>query len=194
MNYKTIKKESLECKKWSGGTTTQLFISPKDADYGKRNFSFRLSTATVEVEKSDFTALPGVSRKLMILDGKIDIAHQNHHSKQLNKFDVDDFEGDWNTSSVGRCTDFNLMTTGNTKGEIKAIAIGKKEETSYKIASSNNWLFIYAFSGKISVNINEAREILNEGDSIAIENASGCNIGITGIENSELVFAEVRQK
>ena len=40
---------------WSGGQTTQLFLSPKEGSYPDRTFDFRLSTATVEVEKSDFT-------------------------------------------------------------------------------------------------------------------------------------------
>ena len=68
---------------WSGGTTTQLYIYPPTADYAKRNFKFRLSTAKVEAEKSDFTSLPGISRQLMILDGDLTITHQKHYSKTI---------------------------------------------------------------------------------------------------------------
>ncbi len=39
---------------WSGGTTTELFIYPEVAEYSERNFDFRISTATVEVEESNF--------------------------------------------------------------------------------------------------------------------------------------------
>ena len=49
---------------WSGGQTTQLFLSPKEGSYPDRTFDFRLSTATVEVEKSDFTDLTGYHRIL----------------------------------------------------------------------------------------------------------------------------------
>ena len=35
---------------WSGGQTTQLFL-PEGGSYPDRTFDFRLSTATVEVEK-----------------------------------------------------------------------------------------------------------------------------------------------
>ena len=37
---------------WSGGQTTQLFLSPEGGSYPDRTFDFRLSTATVEVEKN----------------------------------------------------------------------------------------------------------------------------------------------
>ena len=35
---------------WSGGTTTQLAISPERAAYGDREFLWRLSSATVELD------------------------------------------------------------------------------------------------------------------------------------------------
>ena len=47
---------------WSGGQTTQLFLSPEGGSYPDRTFDFRLSTATVEVEKSNFTDLTGYHR------------------------------------------------------------------------------------------------------------------------------------
>jgi len=110
MGYSIITSHYLQPVSWSGGTTTELFIFPLTSDYHKRNFQFRLSTATVEKDKSDFTRLIGISRKLMVLDGKITLNHKDHYSRQINKFDVDEFEGDWKTSSIGKCTDFNLMT------------------------------------------------------------------------------------
>lgn len=57
---KVITKEQQKTSTWSGGTTTQLAIYPEDADYGKRNFTWRLSSATVEAEESVFTSLPGI--------------------------------------------------------------------------------------------------------------------------------------
>ncbi len=119
--------KSFKSNKWAGGLTTQLFIYPPTSDYQQLIFSFRISTATVTTEKSDFTILPGVSRKLMVLDGEITLYHENHHTKQLHKFDIDIFEGAWKTSSHGKCTDFNLMTTGKTIGELEAVIIKKSQ-------------------------------------------------------------------
>ncbi|MDF1551007.1 MAG: HutD family protein, partial [Bacteroidales bacterium] len=104
MEFTIYKPEDFKTSTWSGGTTTQLFIYPSSADYLKRNFDFRISTAKVTVAKSDFTSLPEISRKIMILEGEITIQHQNRYSKQLKKFDIDEFEGDWKTSAIGTCT------------------------------------------------------------------------------------------
>ncbi len=127
MIFKIIKASEFNTVNWSGGTSTQLFIYPQNSDYKLRNFDFRLSTAKVEADESDFTSLPGISRKLMILEGEIEITHENHYSKKLAKFDIDTFEGDWATSSVGKCVDFNLMTRGTGKGKLSAISIKKDQ-------------------------------------------------------------------
>lgn len=112
MNMKAAvnKKNDQQTNRWSGGTTTQLAIFPPDADYGLRNFEWRLSTAHVENEESCFTSLPGVHRHLMILEGHIQLIHEGHREVALNPFEVDEFEGSWNTKSIGQCVDFNLMT------------------------------------------------------------------------------------
>ena len=47
---------------WSGGATTQLAIAPKGAVYADRDFLWRLSSATVELDESDFTPLPAYDR------------------------------------------------------------------------------------------------------------------------------------
>lgn len=60
------KAEDFVTSKWSGGSTTELYIYPPQAVYREGNFKCRISSATVEVEKSDFTSLPGVKRYLSI--------------------------------------------------------------------------------------------------------------------------------
>ena len=191
MDYTIITAENFKPASWSGGTTTQLFIYPPTANYQARNFQFRLSSATVEVEKSDFTALPGFSRKLMILAGKITINHEGHYSKQLHKFDVDAFEGDWKTSSVGKCTDFNLMTAVSAIGEISAYVAEKGTSVSVSIKENCDWFFIYLFSGKISFEINNETVTLSKGDLLVFNKPTIRNIEIKGLENSELVISEV---
>ncbi|MBU1014717.1 MAG: HutD family protein [Bacteroidetes bacterium] len=185
-NFKTIN--------WPGGTTTQLFIYPPTAEYLQRNFIFRLSTANVNTETSDFTSLPGVSRQLMVLEGETLLIHENHHSKKLGKFDMDEFKGDWKTSSIGRCTDFNLMTKEKASGELSAITIEKYHLTEYQIDKKLSWLFIYAFSGKIRIGLNDGTHDLNQGSLLVIKHPDGTKIAIEGIEKSELIFAEILTK
>ena len=61
--------------KWSGGDTTELYLYPEDGDYKSGNFQLRISSATVEVDRSEFTSLPGVDRYLMIFQGHLDMIH-----------------------------------------------------------------------------------------------------------------------
>ncbi len=104
-----IKKEQQKVSTWSGGTTREIYIYPEGSNYITREFDFRLSTATVECETSNFTPLPEVHRHLMILEGTLELTHVGHYQKTLNPFDCDEFEGNWETSSIGKVIDFNLM-------------------------------------------------------------------------------------
>lgn len=183
--------KKFESNNWSGGVTTQLFIYPPTADYQQLNFSFRISTATVTTEKSDFTILPGVSRKLMILDGETTLYHENHHTKQLKKFDIDEFEGDWKTSSIGKCTDFNLMTTGKTNGELEAIVIEKNQKLIYPIENKLDWVFIYLFSGKLTLLLNNKKIEINQGNLLVLNEIVIDSLELKGIENSELIFSKI---
>lgn len=115
---KILKSSSFTIKKWSGGTTKELYIYPEDSDYMSRNFEIRISTAIVELEKSEFTLLKNYNRHLMILDGEMKIFHEGHYNKKMKKFDVDSFYGGWSTTSEGKVVDFNLMTTINYEGEL----------------------------------------------------------------------------
>lgn len=123
MNITIYNSKDFKTKQWSGGVSTELYVYPSNAAYDLRNFNFRISTATVEVEKSNFTSLPSVSRQLMVLSGSVTITHKNHHQVKLNSGDVDIFDGGWETSSVGTCVDFNLMTIGNIKGKLLSLFI-----------------------------------------------------------------------
>ena len=185
-----IKATDLKPNKWSGGTTTQLAIYPKDADYKKLNFQFRISTATVETEESTFTKLLGISRKLMILDGEIKIEHKDRYTQTLKKFEQDSFEGHWNTKSYGKATDFNLMTTGTTKGEIDAIILNKNKEFRHTIVS--DFYSIYVYTGKINVSIKNKIYELYCGDILLLipENKEKDLILLTK-EKSEVVFSKI---
>jgi len=191
VEYSIIRSENFKSTRWTGGTSTELFIFPTDSEYQKRNFSFRLSTAKVEIEKSEFTSLPGISRKLMVLDGGIFIKHENHHSKQLRKFDVDAFEGDWKTTSIGKCTDFNLMTRGNIKGELSALVIKVNHNINYNVKKDSDWIFIYAYSGNVNLELSNKNETLNKGDLLVLKQPGELSLPISGLENSELILSEI---
>ena len=144
---------------WSGGQTTQLFLSPKEGSYPDRTFDFRLSTATVEVEKSDFTDLSGYHRILMPLDASIRLNHLEQEVV-LNPFQSYFFDGGDPVSSQGTCQDFNLIYKPSYQGHMSAISPHES------ISSQSRYQFIYALSsltlewGKEHTKVLQAHELL----------------------------------
>lgn len=94
---------------WSGGTTTQLAIAPDGAAYADREFLWRLSSAQVELDHSDFTPLPDYNRLISVLEGELDMKIGVGKRMPLPPFTVRSFDGGVPVESWGRCTDFNLM-------------------------------------------------------------------------------------
>ncbi|WP_074406562.1 MULTISPECIES: HutD/Ves family protein [Aquimarina] len=191
MEITVITADTFKTNTWSGGTTTQFFMHPPTANYKELNFDFRLSMATVAIEKSVFTSLPGVSRTLLVLDGEITLQHKNQHTKQLSKLDSDTFEGGWKTSSIGVCTDFNLMTTGNTVGTLDACNVIQNENISYPIQNKRDWVFLYTYSGEVSVNINDKAYAVSQSDVLMVHQPIATTIRINAIKDSTLVFSEI---
>ena len=122
-NIEIIRKKQHKTSEWSGGTTTELYIYPKDSLYGDRNFKWRLSSAKVEVEQSTFTSLPGISRLIMVIEGELLLKHEGHHNAVLKAFEQDSFSGEWTTTSFGKVIDFNLMMAQGYKGKLEAISV-----------------------------------------------------------------------
>ncbi len=108
-----LTKKDYKCSAWSGGTTTELFIWPQGADYGKREFSFRVSSATVDLEESDFTPLYSVERYITPLSGGFTLAHPGKTAITMTPLAAPyRFSGEEATHCVGKATDFNLMLKG----------------------------------------------------------------------------------
>lgn len=146
---KIIRREEQLLSTWSGGTTRQIFIYPEGSDYAKREFDFRLSTATVDCESSTFTPLPGVHRHLMILEGELEICHQGRYRKKLASLEQDEFEGDWQTLSFGKVVDFNLMLkTG--KAELFPFA-PDEDYPLYFGENISNFYFLYLHQGMMQL-------------------------------------------
>ena len=113
---------------WSGGTTTQIAISPADAVYADRDFLWRVSSAEVALETSDFTPLPDYRRLISTLRGEIILTHNDSAPVTLRPFEVHVFDGADRTRSTGRCTDFNLMLRkGQADGRMDAVPLPEKE-------------------------------------------------------------------
>lgn len=192
MKTTLLKSGQFQRNVWSGGTTVELFVFPSEASYARRDFRFRLSSATVDTETSEFTSLPGISRKLMLLSGNLTVHHEGHHSRTLKKFEVDQFEGDWKTSSIGQCTDFNLMTSGNTRGNISGMELQNGQSQLISPEPECDWQFVYVFSGNLDVLLTDGIVSLSTGDLLV--NPQPEVLEIKATEKSELVLVQVGEK
>jgi len=131
-----IRKKQHKTSEWSGGTTTEIYIYPKGEIYNEQKFKWRLSSAKVEVEKSTFTALEGISRLIMIIKGELILEHEGHHNAKLKAFEQDSFCGQWTTTSFGKVTDFNLMMAQGCIGKLEAISV-KSFDDKYILLHNN---------------------------------------------------------
>ena len=128
MDIKIYKSEDFAASRWTGGMTTQLAIFPQDADYLKRNFIWRLSTATCDLEETTFSKLPDYDRVLMVLKGDVVLAHQDVRVARLGELEQDRFDGGYITKSFGKITDYNLMTAKGNKGYLDVIELSAESK------------------------------------------------------------------
>ena len=154
--FKILRESDRKISNWSGGVTKELYIYPEDGNYQSRDFKFRISIATTELESSTFTKLENTNRVISILDGHMDLEHKNHHSISLDKYQIDRFKGHWDTFSKGKVTDFNLMIK-NGNGDFFFKEFSKEEKINFpkEIKTIN---FIFCISEKITVDENELKQ------------------------------------
>ena len=172
MEIQLVKANELQVSEWAGGKTTQLFIYPTSADFLKKDFAYRISTATVELEESSFTPYPNYNRKLMILDGVLDLFHDDQYAIQLHPFDQDAFSGDWISHSKGKVIDYNVIFTSNYASEIFHFELSKGEEVKLNCKDTT---LLYVLYGEIAVSKGSAQQkdvIIIEGQGELVINAS----------------------
>lgn len=130
--------------RWSGGTTTQLFISPAEATVEGRDFDIRISTATVEVDESDFTPFNGYLRKLMTLTGRLEIQHDSESPLHLDSGVLHAFSGDSVTHSKGHVQDFNVIHKPWIVPEITWVTLPIGQ---HPLGQTNKHCMLYFLSG-----------------------------------------------
>ena len=178
----------LAVSRWSGGTTTELFLYPEASSYAERNFSIRISTATVETERSEFTLLPGYQRSLMVLKGGLTMVHDTGEGTlrhDMKPFQTVEFDGGWKTTGTGKVTDFNVMLGEGYSSEVKVIVIGKNEEQTVSVDSL--FVVIFTISGKLSA----GPEHLSAGSVVVLENRE--SLALAAGEDAVLICVTVRR-
>lgn len=140
-NVTLLRVNDFQVSDWSGGKTKQLYLSPPTGHYSKREFDYRLSTATVELAESQFSDLSGFHRILMSLDHTLHLLNASRQEETvLAPFTPYFFEGSDSITSRGTCTDFNLIYSDHYQGQMLAISDGQELTQDEAIQ------FIYALS------------------------------------------------
>ena len=163
-NVTLLRAKDFQVSDWSGGKTKQLYLSPPTGHYGKRDFDYRLSTATVELTESQFSDLSGFHRILMSLDHTLHLHNASRQEKTvLAPFTPYIFEGSDSITSRGTCTDFNLIYSDHYQGQMIAISDGQELSRDEAIQ------FIYALSDLMVTGIGLPSLNLETGQLLIVE-------------------------
>ena len=174
-----IKSTDVKTTLWSGGTTTQLAISPEGAVYADRDFDWRLSTAEVNDEKSTFTPLPDYHRFLTIRKGSLRLKHDEGDWYTIGEGDVAEFEGGSLTESEGVVTDYNLMVRkGKVSGSLDTeflddsetlfMSAVKKGEVNAIYLSRGGMISVFC-DGKKAAELSEGDLLIFDEDDFAVD-------------------------
>ncbi|CEM62648.1 HutD family protein [Treponema phagedenis] len=139
---------------WSGGTTTELFIYPPESEYAKRNFLLRLSSATVDLEQSEFTLLPGIRRFIAPLTGDLQIGHDGKQFITLKPYELYEFDGGIKTVSIGKVRDFNVMVQNDIAANVQSTPLTSSADITMRITQKEiGWLFSFDTAGELRITV-----------------------------------------
>ena len=177
--------QHFQAKAWANGTTTELVKYPLDSDFLKRDFIFRISTATVEAEESTFSDFSGLTRILMILEGSLTLIHDGRYQKHLVPYDQDTFDGSWSTRSIGKVRDFNVMFNEKAKGELRAFQLQSEQTEILEISQKRIILFVH--TGQYSI----GEQLLETGSVLDIEENDSTFLLLKCIESGTILCSQV---
>jgi environmental stress-induced protein Ves len=167
MNIILLPKKDSTASIWSGGLTYEYMIYPKTANYTDRDFVFRISSATIEKEPSEFTKFKGYHRYLVMLDNGLDI-EVNKEKKIYEKYEIMEFNSDDEVTSYTKGIDFNWMVSEKISHHKLKITNGNQ--------NYNAQIIILFALHTIVIKINEKTYHLEPYDLLVIENQKKENI------------------
>ena len=166
------KEENYSVSNWTGGKTKELAIFPRASKYLDRNFIWRLSSATVDVDESDFSKLPDYNRVIMVLEGNVVLTYDGKKTVKLGELEQDSFDGGWKTKSFGKITDFNLMVRKGGDGSLDIIrpeAEAKEYSDTLNSERNSTTHALYCKEGYFVVNAGEEQKMVDPGELFVME-------------------------
>lgn len=176
-----LTKDDYRVSTWSGGTTAQLAIYPETEEYADRNFLWRISSATVDLPESDYTALPDYDRFITPLNGQMILTHDGGSETDVKPLTIHEFDGAAATHCVGVCTDFNLMLRKEkAQGFMQAVTLDSENGILIEPLTKEQTMLFYVVSGMA---------FLKDEDDV-IELCAGESVLITDEENEYLLESD----
>lgn len=166
MTARVIKKNEYVVHGWSGGTTAEIFCFPPSSSWERKDFEIRISSADCRLDGAPYSDFTGYTRHITPLKGRMHMVHKNHHSVQLEPYDIDIFDGSWQTHHTGLAIDFNLLHTKNWNGKMYAV----DAHDTVKVAAETIAGF-YAVRD-LTVKVDQDDFCVKEGDFLLLEPAS----------------------
>ena len=154
MKEKIIKKEDFITTKWAGGETTQLAIYPENAIFSEKNFLWRVSSATFTSTESEFSDFTGYQRYILPLEGKLSLYHKGLYGRELDKYEVEYFDGSWRTLSknTSDCRDYNFIVKSGILANMQILNAGDeyilKKSQIVTLFSMNDFILNVENKGK----------------------------------------------
>lgn len=180
MKVTVLHKKNLIANEWDGGKTYEYLIYPTTAEYSKRNFLFRVSSASIEKVPSHFTRFQYYQRFLVMLDNSLELI-RNGKQERYEKHDVFSFDSNDEIISSSLGNDFNLMIQ-STK------CCAKVEIRTHKITNRFDFLVLVALE-KQFILINNITHQLEINDVVCIENKSNSTCTIDS--NEKIIICEI---
>ena len=177
---KRLTEQDYRISNWSGGKTIEIAIAPENAAYADRDFLWRLSSATVDLDESDFTALPDYDRLIAPIRGDMTLTHNDGAPVVLAPYEVHAFDGADRTHSWGRCTDFNLMLRkGKATGSLTALTADAKP-LSVLLDRTTAFALLFCAEGRCTVTVVGVAYGLSSGESLLLEAPAACSLSFQG--------------
>lgn len=196
MNWTLYQKENYITTTWSGGTTTQLAIAPEGAVYADRDFLWRLSSARVELEHSDFTSLPDYNRLISVVKGDLDMKIGNGQRFRLAPCQVCSFDGGVPVESWGQCTDFNLMLRkGKCQGVTQSLVLEAGSALRWSapvpapLGHAQCTLALYCVSGELC--LTQAGLFASQGELLLCTAADETAIALSSTTGAEILVSAI---
>ena len=190
MEIKIIRKKDFKSKKWSGGETSEIYIYPENVEYPNLDFKFRISSATIEIERSEFSNLQGIYRYISTLENTIELSHDDKNYKKIKPFEIYEFKGDISTFSKGKTRDFNLMISKDVEARVEAISIEKEGRIKFK--GKSKFMFLFNYGEDVNVFIDKSYN-LGSMDTILIvaDGENSIDIQLDGFKNEYIIVGEI---